>query len=123
VACCTGLTQSSLFIEVKKEYLMQAFIESLKKLQTIRLIMATFLAAILLLTTACSTGNEVGARPRNPPVQMGGQNNPHKGGGDGYTQYNTDPKPVQDTAGTQQSFKTESDHPAEFGANSRATPN
>ena len=53
--------------------------------------LAVFLAGVtLLLTTACNSGNEVGARPNNPPVQMGGANNPHKGGGDGYTQYNTD---------------------------------
>jgi hypothetical protein len=102
---------------------MKILIQSFKKLQIAKFLMATFLGAILLLTTACNTGNEVGARPQNPPVQMGGQNNPHKGGGDGYTQYNTDPHPVQDTAGSQQSFKTASDHPAEFGANSKATPN
>jgi hypothetical protein len=48
---------------------------------------------ILLLNVACSNGSTVGARPNNPPVQMGGQNNPHKAGGDGYSQYqmSTDP--------------------------------
>lgn len=55
----------------------------------------TVLAAsfVLLLNVACSNGNAVGARPNNPPVQMGGQNNPHKGGGDGYSEYqmSTDP--------------------------------
>ena len=42
---------------------------------------------LLLLNVACSNGTATGARPNNPPVQMGGQNNPHKGGGDGYTEY------------------------------------
>jgi hypothetical protein len=109
--------------KVGKESLMNQFIRSLKDLSLTRFVMAAFLGAVLLLTSACNAGNEVGARPQNPPVQMGGQNNPHKGGGDGYTQYNTDPKPVQDTAGSQQSFKAASNTPAKPGDNSRATPN
>jgi hypothetical protein len=64
--------------------------------QTLRLgrIVAVFAAGlILLLNVACSSENNVGARPNNPPVQMGGQNNPHKAGGDGYNDYqmSTDP--------------------------------
>ena len=51
------------------------------------LIMASFLGAMLLVTSACNSGNELGARPENPPVQLGGQNNPHKAGGDGMAQY------------------------------------
>jgi hypothetical protein len=41
-----------------------------------------------------------GARPNNPPVQMGGQNNPYKMGGDENTQYkmSTDPALLQDSA-------------------------
>lgn len=56
------------------------------------------LGIALLFTTACNSGDLRGARPDNLPVQMGGQNNPHKGGGDGYTNYkmSTDPK-VKDT--------------------------
>lgn len=51
-------------------------------------ILTVFLAGlVLLVTTACNSGNAVGARPNNLPVQMGGSNNPHKGGGDGYTEY------------------------------------
>ena len=45
------------------------------------------LSTVFLLTTACNSGDEVGARPNVSPVQMGGQNNPHKAGGDGMTQY------------------------------------
>ena len=72
----------------------------------IRQILTIFLASVLVLTsTACNPGNAQGARPNNPPVQAGGMNNPHKGGGDGYTNYkmSTDPsvkssnaKPGQD---------------------------
>nr|WP_202925121.1 DUF6658 family protein [Myxacorys almedinensis] len=48
----------------------------------------------LLLNTACSSETAQGARPSNLPVQMGGNNNPHTKGGDGYTNYkmSTDPK-------------------------------
>jgi len=55
-------------------------------------VLTVFLAGVaLMLTTACNNPqNEMGARPNNTPVQMGGANNPHKGGGDGYTQYNQD---------------------------------
>ncbi|MFE1744712.1 DUF6658 family protein [Coleofasciculus sp. H7-2] len=57
-------------------------------------ILTVFLAGVLLIvTTACNNGDSLGARPQNPPVQMGGNNNPHKNGGDGYTNYkmSTDP--------------------------------
>jgi hypothetical protein len=57
-------------------------------------ILTVFMAGLLLFTsTACNTGDVRGARPQNPPVQVGGMNNPHKGGGDGYTDYkmSTDP--------------------------------
>lgn len=48
-----------------------------------------FLLAIVILglNTACNRGDFRGARPENPPVQLGGQNNPHKTGGDENTQY------------------------------------
>src|SRR6476469_5258359 len=61
-------------------------------------ILTVFLAGVLLFTsTACNSGDSLGARPENPPVQMGGNNNPHKGGGDGYTNYkaSTDSKAVR----------------------------
>jgi hypothetical protein len=65
-----------------------------KKLQ-LRKILTVFLAgALLFLSTACNPGDARGARPNNPPVQAGGANNPYKGGGDGYTNFNssTDPR-------------------------------
>jgi hypothetical protein len=61
----------------------------------LRQILTVFLASVMLVvTTACNNGDTLGARPNNPPVQMGGNNNPHTKGGDGYTQYkmSTDPK-------------------------------
>jgi hypothetical protein len=64
-------------------------------------ILTVFLAGLLVFTsTACNAGDVRGARPENPPVQMGGMNNPHKAGGDGYTNYqmSTDPKVNQSPA-------------------------
>ncbi|GEM_PF-422930 len=58
-------------------------------------VLGVLLAAVLLFaTTACNNGTETGARPYNPPVQMGGNNNPRKSGGDGYTGFkaSTDPR-------------------------------
>jgi hypothetical protein len=69
------------------------FTAFLRKLQ-LRQVLTVFLAGLLLFfSTACNTGNVQGARPENPPVQAGGNNNPYKGGGDGYTNYkaSTDP--------------------------------
>ena len=69
----------------------------IKKLQLTKIISTFLLAAIVLVTTACNSGNEVGARPNNRPVQLGGQNNPHKAGGDGMTQYKVtnDPRVIK----------------------------
>ncbi|NJN86540.1 MAG: hypothetical protein HC881_09790 [Leptolyngbyaceae cyanobacterium SL_7_1] len=67
---------------------------SLKQFQIGKLLTVFLLGMTLLVTTvACNPGNELGARPDNLPVQLGGQNNPHKMGGDGYTEYkmSTDP--------------------------------
>lgn len=57
-------------------------------------ILTVFISGLLLfVSTACNSGTMTGARPDNPPVQAGGMNNPHKAGGDGYTNYkmSTDP--------------------------------
>jgi len=64
-----------------------------KKLKLRQILSVLIVGAALFLTTACNIGNMQGARPQNPPVQLGGNNNPHKGGGDGYTNYrmSTDP--------------------------------
>jgi hypothetical protein len=72
---------------------MDTVISFCKKLRLGRLVAVFAAGVVLLLNVACSNGSAVGARPNNPPVQMGGQNNPHKGGGDGYSNYqmSTDP--------------------------------
>ncbi|HEY9846991.1 MAG TPA: DUF6658 family protein [Candidatus Caenarcaniphilales bacterium] len=77
-------------------------------------ILTIFLAGVVLLvTTACNNGGVQGARPDNPPLQAGGNNNPYKGGGDGYTnlRMSTDPKlkaegqiPQHNQAGLPSSF-------------------
>lgn len=59
----------------------------IQKLQPTKIVTACLLATFLLVTTGCNNGSELGARPENPPVQLGGQNNPHKAGGDGMTKY------------------------------------
>ena len=66
----------------------------LNKLQIKKIASAFLLATVLLITTACNSGNEQGARPEVPPVQLGGQNNPNKAGGDGMSQYRS---PVNDS--------------------------
>lgn len=79
---------------------MNALTALVKKLRLSQ-ILTVFMAGLLLFTsTACNTGDVRGARPQNPPVQMGGMNNPHKGGGDGYTNYkmSTDPTVNQSPA-------------------------
>lgn len=74
-------------------FFMNRLVSLFKKLQLGRLLTLLVVGVALFLTTACNPGNEVGARPRNLPVQMGGNNNPHTMGGDGYTNYrmSTDP--------------------------------
>jgi hypothetical protein len=64
-----------------------------KELQ-IRQILTVFLAGlVLLLSTACSSGDLQGSRPDNTPVQIGGNNNPHKmGGGGSESEMTADPK-------------------------------
>jgi hypothetical protein len=69
-------------------------------LQLVKILTILALGSILFLVTACNPGDMQGARPNNPPVQMGGQNNPYKLGGDENTQYkmSTDPALLQDVA-------------------------
>jgi hypothetical protein len=64
-----------------------------KRVRLRQILSVFFVGFALFFTSACNSGNAVGARPENPPVQLGGANNPHKGDGDGYTNYkmSTDP--------------------------------
>jgi hypothetical protein len=70
-----------------------------KKMQIRKIAIALLLGTVLLMTTACNNGDQLGARPHNPPVQMGGQNNPHKAGGDGYSQNRLSNDPVVNRGG------------------------
>ncbi len=58
-----------------------------QQLRLSRIVPAFLLATVLLITTVCNSGSELGALTLNPPVQAGGQNNLHKAGGDGMNQY------------------------------------
>lgn len=75
---------------------MQKFISHLKQIDIRRILSVVILGVTLFFTAACNNGTVTGARPSNPPVQMGGNNNPHTMGGDGMTDYKmtTDPKAV-----------------------------
>lgn len=72
---------------------MKRIFSFFKKFRLGQILTVFMVGVTLFLTTACNSGDVRGARPDNPPVQMGGQNNPHKVGGDGYTDYqmSTDP--------------------------------
>ncbi|MEG4218187.1 hypothetical protein QUA27_23120 [Microcoleus sp. Pol14C6] len=81
-----------------------SFLKKLRSGQLLTQLLTVCMAGLLLFTsTACNAGDVRGARPENPPVQAGGMNNPHKGGGDGYTNYktSTDPKVNQSPAQAQ----------------------
>ncbi len=65
-----------------------------RKLRIKKIASAFVLVTFLFFTTACNSGDKQGARPNNSPVQVGGQNNPHKAGGDGMSQYKS---PVNDS--------------------------
>lgn len=59
-----------------------------------RLLTICLVGLMVVTTTACNQGDLRGARPNNPPVQMGGQNNPHKQGGDNYNDYQMSDDPA-----------------------------
>lgn len=65
----------------------------LKKLRLRQILTIFFAGVVLCVSTACNSGDARGARPDVPPVQLGGQNNPHKMGGDGLTKYKQSPDP------------------------------
>lgn len=61
---------------------MQYAIAQLKPIKFLKILALLGVCLLFLITTACSNGSTTSARPQNPPVQAGGQNNPHKMGGD-----------------------------------------
>jgi hypothetical protein len=75
---------------------MKKIISYIKKWKLSQILTVFLVGIILMVTTACNRGDVRGARPENPPVQLGGQNNPHKAGGDGYTKYKASPDPKAD---------------------------
>lgn len=72
---------------------METIKNFLKQLRLSRVVTVFLAVFVLFVSTACNSGNVQGARPGNPPVQAGGQNNPYKAGGDSYTNYKQSPDP------------------------------
>ncbi len=70
---------------------MRKAVAFLKQFQFGKFLTVLLMGVVLMVTTACNNGDNLGARPDNLPVQMGGGNNPHKAGGDGYTEYKSAP--------------------------------
>ncbi|MBD1910789.1 MULTISPECIES: DUF6658 family protein [unclassified Leptolyngbya] len=73
---------------------MQRLRELFQRLSLARVLLVALIGMLLITTTACNTGDVRGARPDNPPVQMGGNNNPYKSGGDGYTGFKATEDPA-----------------------------
>lgn len=72
---------------------MKKLMTFFKQLQLRQLLTVALAAVVLLVGTACNQGTETGARPDNPPVQMGGANNPYKSGGDTNNNFKLSPDP------------------------------
>ncbi|BDA67444.1 hypothetical protein RIVM261_080970 [Rivularia sp. IAM M-261] len=64
---------------------MKALFSSIKLVSLRKIVTATLFAVLLMITTACASTDTQAANPNNQPVQMGGANNPYKGGGDKFT--------------------------------------
>lgn len=65
---------------------MQKAFSLLKRIDARRLLLVVVLGVALLSTTACNNGNLQGARPENPPVQVGGNNAETKANRSGINQ-------------------------------------
>ncbi|MBD2436108.1 DUF6658 family protein [Nostoc sp. FACHB-110] len=64
---------------------MKKLTDLLKKLRVRQIVSVFFAGLLLIVSTACTSGDVTGANPHNPAVQAGGANNPYKNGGDKYT--------------------------------------
>jgi hypothetical protein len=64
---------------------MNKLTDLLKKLRVRQIVTVFFAGLLLIVSTACTSGDVTGANPKNPAVQAGGANNPYKNGGDKYT--------------------------------------
>jgi hypothetical protein len=74
-----------------------------KKLRLRQLLTVFVSCTLLVIGTACGNVSAQGANPDNPAVQAGGQNNPYKGGGDGYTNLKMPTEAQHDQASLQPS--------------------
>lgn len=105
---------------------MKLIRSQLQRLKIRQLLATVAIGFVLLLNTACNSGDTLGARPNNPPVQMGGNNNPHKMGGDGYTDYKMSTDPKVNSANSSSSVKKQAQLPhgtlvADLGVKSNAS--
>ncbi len=107
---------------------MKLIRSQLQRLKIRQLLATVAIGVVLLLNTACNSGDTLGARPNNPPVQMGGNNNPHKMGGDGYTDYKMSTDPKVNSARSNSSVKKQAQLPdatnllvADLGVKSNAS--
>lgn len=77
------------------EKILEGFMPQLtafiKKLRIGKILPALMAGIMLFLGTACNPANAQGARPNNLPVQMGGNNNSAKNGGDEYNNLRVNP--------------------------------
>lgn len=64
-----------------------------RQLRLRQILTVALVSVVLLVGTACNRGTVSGARPDNPPVQVGGANNPYKSGGDTNTNFKLSPDP------------------------------
>lgn len=64
---------------------MKALFSRTKLVSLRKIVTATLFAVLLMITTACASADTQAANPNSQPVQMGGANNPYKGGGDKFT--------------------------------------
>jgi len=79
----------------KKELFVKKLL-AISKLLSLRQVLTVLLATVVLfVTTACNPASyaQGASSDKNLPVQVGGQNNPHKGGGDSLVNSKTRVKP------------------------------
>ncbi len=92
---------------------MSRFFSLFKTLKLRQVLTVFFVGVGLFVTTACSPANSAqGASPnKNLPVQVGGQNNPHKGGGDNILNSKTYTNPQADVKSAPGNQATQQLHP------------
>lgn len=99
---------------------MQKLTVFFKQLRLHQLLTALLATVVLFVGTACNSGTVQGARPDNPPVQMGGANNPYKGGGDPNTNYRFSADPKVSKEATKEVIKSQGTKEAPKAQGNRA---